>query len=90
MKRNYGSILLMICMLFSLTGCGPIGDKTANMGILYGVTTLFALLLIIAYNSQIQKKDPWFLLLFSSVFVVNLGYFFFGPLKHFRGSLISQ
>ena len=75
MKRNYGSILLMICMLFSLTGCGPIGDKTANMGILYGITTLLALFLIIAYGSQIRKKDPWFLLLFSSVFVVNLGYF---------------
>lgn len=56
MKRNLGSMLLMICMLFYLTGCGPIGDKTANMGILYGVTTLFALLLIIAYNSQIQKR----------------------------------
>ena len=75
MKRNLGSILLMICMLFSLTGCGPIGDKTANMGIIYGVTTLLALLLIIGYGSQIRKKDPWFLLLFSSVFVVNLGYF---------------
>ena len=44
MKRNLGSILLMICMLFSFTGCGQIGDKTANMGIIYGVTTLFALL----------------------------------------------
>ena len=70
MKRNLGSVLLMMCMLFSLNGCGPIGDKTANMGILYGFTTFLALLLIIAYGSQIRKKDPWFLLLFSSVFVV--------------------
>lgn len=75
MKRNLGSVLLMMCMLFSLNGCGPIGDKTANMSILYGVTTLLALFLIIAYVSQIQKKEPWFLLLFSSVFVVNLGYY---------------
>lgn len=75
MKRNYRSILLIMCMLFSLTGCGPIGDKTANMGILYGVTTLLAMLLIIAYGSYIRKKDAWFLLLFSSVFIVNLGYF---------------
>ena len=74
MKRNLGSILLMICMLFSFTGCGQIGDKTANMGIIYGVTTFFALLLIIVYCGQIRKKDAWFLLLFSSVFIVNLGY----------------
>ena len=74
MKRNLGSILLMICMLFSFTGCGQIGDKTANMGIIYGVTTFFSLLLIIVYCGQIRKKDAWFLLLFSSVFIVNLGY----------------
>ncbi len=60
MKRNLGSVLLMMCMLFSLNGCGPIGDKTANMSILYGVTTLLALFLIIAYVSQIQKKSPGF------------------------------
>ena len=74
MKRNLGSILLMICMLFSFTGCGQIGDKTANMGIIYGVTTFFSLLLIIVYCGQIRKKDAWFLLLFSSVFIVILGY----------------
>ena len=74
MKRNLGSILLMICLLFSFTGCGQIGDKTANMGIIYGVTTFFSLLLIIVYCGQIRKKDAWFLLLFSSVFIVNLGY----------------
>ena len=74
MKRNLGSILLMICMLFSFTGCGQIGDKTANMGIIYGDTTFFSLLLIIVYCGQIRKKDAWFLLLFSSVFIVNLGY----------------
>ena len=35
---------------------------------------MLALLLLTGYCFMIRKKDPWFLLLFSAVFVVNIGY----------------
>jgi len=75
MKKSLWKLFPFLYMLFTFTGCSSVGNKTAHMGTLYGFTSLFALLLIIAYCSYIKKKDVWFLLLFSSVFIVNLGYF---------------
>lgn len=52
-----------------------LGGKTGNMALIYGITSLLALLLSIGCFRLVQKKEPWFLVLYSSVFVVNLGYF---------------
>lgn len=57
-----------------LTGCEAIGTKTTNISIIYGTTTILSLLLLIAYCYLIYQKDIWFLLLFSSVLIVNVGY----------------
>lgn len=46
-----------------------------NMAIIYGVITVLSLLLFLGYCCIVQKKDTWFVLLYISVFVVNLGYF---------------
>ncbi len=51
-----------------------LGGKTGNMAVIYGITSLLALLLAIGCFRIIHKKEPWFLVLYSSVFVVNLGY----------------
>ena len=51
------------------------GEKTGNMAVIYGITSLLALLLTIGCFRVVRKKEPWFLVLYSSVFVVNLGYF---------------
>lgn len=56
-----------------LAGC-TIGDKAMGMNIIYAVTTVFSLLLLIGYCSLMKKREPWFIVLFSSVLIVNAGY----------------
>ena len=43
--------------------------------IIYGIIAVVSLLLIFGYSRAIRDKNNWFVLLFISVFVVNLGYF---------------
>ena len=64
-------IFAITCLL---SGCGSIGNKSTSMSVIYSVTAILSLLLLIGYCSLLKKKDAWFLLLFSSVFVVNTGY----------------
>lgn len=52
-----------------------VGEKTGNMAVIYGITSLLALILAVGCFRVVEKKEPWFLILYSSVFVVNLGYF---------------
>lgn len=63
-----------ILLIFLLTGCGPIGDKTASLSVIYIATALISSVVLAVYCCIIKKKDLWFLLLFSMISVVNLGY----------------
>ncbi len=74
MKKKFISIVELLIMLFTFSGCSRIGDKTASLAVVYIVTSILALILLAGYCFMIRKKDPWFLLLFSAVFVVNIGY----------------
>lgn len=40
----------------------------------YAITLALAILLLCAYLAVVKKKEPWLLLLFVSVVIVNLGY----------------
>ena len=71
-KQCLPAVLLPI---FLLAGCSPIGEKTMRISAIYGIAAVLAVLLFIGYNWIAKKKDPWFLLLFSSIPVVNIGYF---------------
>lgn len=73
MKKYILSAFLPLLLL--LPGCSSAGGKTLPVSIIYGVSVLFSALLILGYHLLVRKKDPWFLLLFVSVFVVNVGYF---------------
>ena len=46
-----------------------------SLPIIYGVVACLSLLLLLGYGLLYPKKEKWFLVLFSSVFVTNLGYF---------------
>lgn len=76
MKRLFLSlpIILFICIGFS--GCTAVGGKNASLSIIYGTAALISLLLLIGCVLFVRKKKTWFLLLFSSVLVVNIGYTF--------------
>lgn len=74
MKKFVASISLLLFLILNLTGCGAVGDKSASLSIIYGATALLSLLLLIGCCWLVRKKRAWFLLLFSSVLVVNVGY----------------
>lgn len=58
-----------------LSGCNSIGDKSTSTSVIYAVTVFLSLILLVGYCVLVKQKDKWFYLLFSSVLVVNTGYF---------------
>lgn len=75
MRRYFFGFSLLPPLLILLSGCSAIGNKAASLTWIYAATAVLSLLLLVGYCSVVPKKDPWFLLLFSSVLVVNVGYF---------------
>lgn len=80
------SILCLLSILF-LSGCTSIGNKATSMSIIYLVTTVLSLIMLAGYFISIKKKDPWFIILFISVFVVNAGYFSLSVSTTLNGAL---
>ena len=71
------SLLCFFAVLSAVVfcGCGVTGEKTASLFIVYAIAALCSLFIFVAYFFMISKKDKWSALLFTSVFVVNVGYF---------------
>jgi len=42
---------------------------------IYAIAAILSLLLLVAYFVMIKKKEVWFFVLFTAIFVVNAGYF---------------
>ena len=53
----------------------------------YALAAVFSLLLLVAYFMTIKKKESWFLVLFTSICVVNIGYFFLSISDTLDGAL---
>lgn len=75
MKKSFLHIFMILLVLFLLTGCNSIGEKTTSMTVIYLSTAIFAFLLLVSYVFFIGKRNRWFCILFLSVFVVNIGYY---------------
>lgn len=75
MKKQWVSVAILICFAFLLTGCNAVSDKTTNMSFVYATTAFLSLFLLVGYCFLVKKKELWFLLLFASLFIVNIGYF---------------
>jgi hypothetical protein len=73
LKKNIGVVLLFI-LLCTLLTCFGVGNKTASVSIIYAATAVLSLATVVSYRFLIRKRDPWFVLLFASVLVVNTGY----------------
>lgn len=74
MKKAFTYISILLLIAISLCGCGPIGNKATSHSIIYGSAAFLSLLLLIGCFYLVHKRRVWVLLLFSSVFVVNVGY----------------
>lgn len=65
-------------VLFSgtaLFGCASVGDKAASLSIVYLAAAILSLCVFAGYILSAKKKDFWFVVLFLSVLVVNVGYY---------------
>jgi len=74
MKKRLLGILPLIGITLGLSGCSSVGDGAASQSIIYGVAAVLSALLLIGCLFLVRKKRQWFVLLFSSVLVVNIGY----------------
>jgi len=86
-------LLPIICiplLLLSMTGCKLAGDDVSAIVIVYLVTAILSLLLLVTYCASVKKKEVWFLLLFVSVFIVNLGYFCLSVSKNLPEALLAN
>ena len=74
MKKSYTFLSVLLVFILAFSGCGATGEKAVGIAVIYGAMAVCSLFLLIGYCYLIRKKDPWFLLLLSSVLVVNIGY----------------
>ena len=58
-----------------------------SISIIYAATALLSLLLLAAYFVLPKKKEIWFWVLFTAVFVVNTGYFILSVSNTLDGAL---
>lgn len=72
-KIGFLAFCMLACLLAS--GCAGVGEKSASVSVVYAITAAISLILLACYCWISRKKDPWFLLMFASVLVVNVGYF---------------
>lgn len=74
MRKTLSIVTISFLCIILFSGCDAIGAKSMSLSIVYAVTTALALMLLCFYCALVKNKNPWFLLLFSSVFIVNGGY----------------
>ena len=87
MKRFFaGSMALLVVMT---TGC-VVGDKDASYTTIYLATAVMALLVLVGYLALFKKRDGWFITLFASVPIVNIGYFFLASSSSLGEALLAN
>ena len=75
MRRTWVKLSPLPLIMLLLTGCSHIGEKATSMSVIYGTAAALSLILLVVYCSVVKKRDPWYVLLFASIAMVNIGYF---------------
>ncbi len=74
MKKHTVILSMLAVLCFALCGCQSAGSKSTDLSVIYLITAVISLIALGFYCFTSKKKDPWFLLLFVCVLVVNIGY----------------
>lgn len=74
MKKSLACTAVLFFLLPILSGCTAVGEKSASLAMIYGAAAVLSFLLLIGCCLLVRQKKLWFLLLFASVLVVNIGY----------------
>lgn len=90
MKKTASVILSFALSIFLFSGCTAIGEKSASFSVVYGMIAVFSLILLSGYCFLLNKKENWFIVLFSSVFIVNIGYFCLSISENLEEALLAN
>ena len=74
MSKAHKLTAALAFLLYILCGCTPIGEKATSLSIIYGVITILSFVLLVCCCFIVKKQNPWMITLFTSVFIVNVGY----------------
>lgn len=74
MKKSIFPLISSFLIILSFSGCSTSGEKTASLVGVYVATAVISFGLLLGYFLLIKKRELWFVLLFSCVFIVNVGY----------------
>lgn len=75
MKKTLFALMFLVANILCLSGCETTSNKAISLSVVYCVIAILSLIPLISYLFFVKKKDKWFVLLLSAVFVVNTGYF---------------
>ena len=90
MTKVIRNLMLILPVILLMTGCDSIGNKSANMSIIYGIMAAFSIALLCVYCGIVAKKELWMIMLFSSVTVVNIGYFALAISRNLEEALLAN
>jgi DNA-binding CsgD family transcriptional regulator len=87
MKKLFTGLITLQFLIPCLTGCTAVGDKSADLSIIYGTAALLSLVLLVGCLFSVREKRFWFIALFFSVLVVNVGYALLSVSSHLKMAL---
>ena len=90
MKKYILVCIFSIFISLGLSGCNSLSDGKTSFSVIYCITAVIAALLLIGCMFLVHKNKKWFVLLFSSVFVVNMGYTFLSVSNGLEMSLLAN
>lgn len=76
MRKFFASIFILLFIIFSLSGCGFIGEKNASLTMIYSAAAMLSFILLIGCFLLVRKNKIWIFVLFTSVLIVNTSYTF--------------
>ena len=72
--KIFSFLIFLFVFPITVSGCGVTGDKTSDLLVIYIITSVFSLFLLLGYFITTKKKNLWYVLLYTSILVVNVGY----------------
>ena len=88
--KKLSAVLILIPMIGLFSGCTKIGEKSASITFVYGIMTALSLLMLLGYFCLVHKKETWFVVLLSSVAIVNAGYYSIAAASTLEEALLAN
>ena len=90
MYQKIFKVIFILLMIFNLSGCTAIGEKNVDLTFIYFSVALISLVFLIICCFLIRQNKLWFITLFSSVFIVNFGYWLLSVSPNLQMALMAN